>query len=101
MADDLETGEIPPLSVFVKCDHIRSEKEAQFQYLKAIVENVDTGLICFDLEGKTVLFNKGLQQLLHKSYFPNFKSIQLYDPILYNALDQIYPGEKKWPSIKK
>ena len=74
---------------------IRSEKEAQFQYLKAIVENVDTGLICFDDAGKTVLFNRGLQQLLHKSYFPNFKSIELYDQVLYKALELINPGEKK------
>ena len=74
---------------------IRSEKEAQFQYLQAIVENVDTGLICFNAEGKNVLINKGLQQLLHKSYFPNFESIQKFNEPLYNALNEIVPGERK------
>jgi two-component system nitrogen regulation sensor histidine kinase NtrY len=74
---------------------IRSEKEIQFQYLQAIVENVDTGLICFNEEGKTVLINKGLQQLLHKSYFPNFTSIQAYNEALYEALEEITPGERK------
>ncbi|MCB0656910.1 MAG: hypothetical protein KDC57_12275, partial [Saprospiraceae bacterium] len=53
-----------------KFRNIRSEKEAQFQYLQAIVENVDAGLVCFEQNGKTVLMNKGIQQLLHKSYFP-------------------------------
>ncbi|HRJ15068.1 MAG TPA: hypothetical protein PLI34_08735, partial [Saprospiraceae bacterium] len=37
---------------------IRQQKEAQFQYLNAIVENVDTGLICFDENGRTVLMNR-------------------------------------------
>ena len=74
---------------------IRSEKEAQFQYLQAIVENVDTGLICFNSEGKTVLINKGLQQLLHKSYFPNFKAVQQFNQALFTALNEITPGERK------
>ncbi|MCH2081683.1 MAG: ATP-binding protein [Saprospiraceae bacterium] len=74
---------------------IRSEKEAQFQYLQAIVENVDTGLICFNAEGKNVLINKGLQQFLHKSYFPNFESIQKFNEPLYQALNEIVPGERK------
>ncbi len=74
---------------------IRSEKEIQFQYLQAIVEHVDTGLICFNEEEKTVLVNKGLQTLLHKSYFPNFKSINQFDDSLYEAMKDIEPGERK------
>ena len=74
---------------------IRSEKEVQFQYLQAIVEHVDTGLICFDGEQKTVLINKGLQQLLHKSYFPNFAAVKNFSEVLYSAMDEIAPGERK------
>ena len=74
---------------------IRSEKEAQFQYLSAIVENVDTGLICFNEQGKTLLMNKALQQLLHKSYFPNLKSVANYNADMFDALKSINPGEKK------
>jgi len=33
---------------------IRSEKEAQHQFLLALVEQVDTGLICFDDQGRTI-----------------------------------------------
>ncbi len=74
---------------------IRSEKEMQFQYLQAIVEHVDTGLICFNEENKTVLINKGLQQLLHKSYFPNFAAIEKFSPGLFDAMQSITPGERK------
>lgn len=74
---------------------IRQQKEAQYQYLNAIVENVDTGLICFDETGRTVLMNRSLQQLLHKSYFRDKTSIQHFNTELYDALEQIEPGEKK------
>lgn len=74
---------------------IRSEKEAQFQYLQAIVENVDSGLICFDRLGKTILMNRALQQLLRKSYFPYLKSIQKFNQELYDTFLNIEPGERQ------
>ncbi|HRD81250.1 MAG TPA: ATP-binding protein [Saprospiraceae bacterium] len=74
---------------------IRQQKEAQFQYLNAIVENVDTGLICFDENGRTVLMNRSLQQLLHKSYFRDKSTVQHFNSELHDALERIEPGEKK------
>lgn len=74
---------------------IRSQKEAQFQYLQAIVENVDAGLICFDQNGKTILMNRALQQVLRKSYFPNLLSVKKYDEVLYDTLQNLQPGERK------
>ncbi|MBL7796128.1 MAG: hypothetical protein JNJ90_06445 [Saprospiraceae bacterium] len=73
---------------------IRQEKEAQHQYLQAIVEQVDTGLICFDEQGKTVLMNRGAQQLLHKSHFPNLEFVKKYSPALHAAFREIAPGER-------
>lgn len=78
-----------------KFRNIRQEKEAQYQYLQAIVENVDTGLICFNEQEETILMNKGVQQLLHKSYFPNLESVKKYNEALYDALREVAPGEKK------
>lgn len=74
---------------------IRQEKEAQYQYLQAIVEQVDTGLICFDEQGKTVLMNKAAQQLLHKSHFPNLEFVKKYNHALHAAMREIAPGERQ------
>jgi len=82
-------------AVTEKFRDIRVEKEAQYQYLQAIVEHVDTGLICFDQKGQCVLMNKSLQQLLHKSYFPNLKSVEKFNPGLCEAMEEIKPSEKK------
>ncbi len=73
---------------------IRQEKEAQHQYLQAIVEQVDTGLICFDEQGKTILMNKGARQLLHKSHFPNLEFVKKYNAALHAAFREIAPGER-------
>lgn len=73
---------------------IRQEKEAQHQYLQAIVEQVDTGLVCFDEHGKTVLMNRAAQQLLHRSHFPNLEFVKKYNQALYAAIREIAPGER-------
>lgn len=78
-----------------KFREIRSQKEAQFQYLQAIVEHVDAGLICFDEMGKTILMNRALQQLLRKSYFPNLLSVQKYNQELFTTLQELQPSERK------
>lgn len=74
---------------------IRSQKEAQFQYLQAIVEHVDTGLICFDRNGQTVLMNRALQRLLRRSYLPNREMVARLDAALGEALAEIQPGERR------
>lgn len=74
---------------------IRQEKEAQFQYLQAIVEHVDTGLICFDKEGQTLLMNRSLQRLLHKSYFPDLRSVARFNQGLFDAMEGLQPGERQ------
>ncbi len=74
---------------------IRQEKEAQFQYLQAIVEHVDTGLICFDKTGQTLLMNRALQRLLHKSYFPDLASVARFNPTLHAAMESLLPGDRQ------
>lgn len=74
---------------------IRQEKEAQFQYLQAIVEHVDTGLICFDRDGRTLLMNRAAQRLLRKSYFPDLASVNRFNAALFDAIQELQPGERK------
>lgn len=73
---------------------IRSQKEAQFHYLNNIVEHVDTGLICFDEEGNTLMMNPALKRLLHKSYVPNLRSLEKLDVNLFLTLNRLGGGQK-------
>ncbi|MBK7408107.1 MAG: hypothetical protein IPJ40_08605 [Saprospirales bacterium] len=74
---------------------IRQEKEAQYHFLHAIVENVDTGLIVFGEDGRTILMNKGLQQTLHKSYFPSLESVKNTVPPCTRPSAKLPPEKKK------
>lgn len=74
---------------------IRLEKEIQFQYFQTLVENVETGLVGFDDTGKTIFMNKALQQILRKSYFPTFDTIEKYDQELYDLMINMKAGERK------
>lgn len=77
-----------------KLQDIRLEKEMQFQYFEALVEQVQTGLIGFDDNGKTIFMNQALKRLLHKSFFPSFSSIRKFDPELHAAIKDMKPGDK-------
>ena len=77
-----------------KFRHMRQEKEAQYHFLNNIVENVDTGLICFEDSGDTLLMNPALRKVLHKSYIPNLASIAKVDEKLHEAMVALPSGEK-------
>tara|TARA_B100000497_G_C7670961_1_gene404928 strand:+ start:157 stop:1512 length:1356 start_codon:yes stop_codon:yes gene_type:complete len=79
---------------------IRSEKEAQHQFLLALVEQVDTGLICFDDQGRTILMNDALQKLIHKSYLPSIESLKKVNVKLYETLLNYEPGTRKLLKIQ-
>ncbi|MFT6809091.1 MAG: two-component system nitrogen regulation sensor histidine kinase NtrY [Saprospiraceae bacterium] len=79
---------------------IRSEKEAQHQFLFALIEQVDTGLICFDDQGRTILMNDALQQLLHKSYLPSIESLKKVNEQLYETLVNYVPGARQLLKIQ-
>jgi signal transduction histidine kinase len=83
-----------------KFRNIRSEKEAQHQFLLALVEQVDTVLICFDDEGRTILMNDALRKLLHKSYLPSIESLSKVDNHLYETLLNYVPGTRQLLKIQ-
>jgi nitrogen fixation/metabolism regulation signal transduction histidine kinase len=83
-----------------KFRHMRQEKEAQYHFLNNIVENVDTGLICFEDSGETLLMNPALKRVLHKSYIPNMESLSKVDEKLFEAMHAMGSGEKTTVQIR-
>jgi len=78
-----------------KFRELRMQKEFQHQYLQAIITQVDTGVVCFDNKGNTLMMNPALKNLLHKSHFPNLKSVEAFNPILYQCFQEIQPQEER------
>ena len=78
-----------------KFRHLRSEQEVQNQLLQTIIGNVDTGIFCADKNGKCLMMNQALKELLHKSYIPSFDVLEQITPNLFKALKDLKPGERK------
>jgi len=78
-----------------KFRELRMQKEFQHQYLQAIVSQVDTGVICFDEKGNTLMMNNALKSMLHKSHFPTFNSVQHFNKDLHQCLQDIQPQEER------
>ena len=74
---------------------LRSEKEAQHQFLLSLVEQVETGLICFDENWQTIMMNRAMKEILRKSYIPSIKSIAKIDQNLHDTIVELLPGDKK------
>lgn len=54
---------------------VRSEKEADYQYLKNIVQHIGIGLITFDREGNIQMINTAAKKLLRVDHIENVKEL--------------------------
>lgn len=78
------------------------EKETQFQYLKMVLELVDTGILAYETEkGKILWMNESLKQLLQVPYLKSIYSLKKREPALYQQILDLQPGEKLITALRK
>lgn len=77
-----------------KFRHLRSQNEASRQLMQMVLENVDTGIFCMDKSSATLLANRALKGIFHKSYFRDLETFKQIDPALYEAMQQMPVGER-------
>jgi signal transduction histidine kinase len=75
------------------CDTITAvnrEKEMQYQYLQAIIEMVDTGILSYRLDSGEVLWmNQSLKNLLGIPIIKNFHALRQRNEPLYESLQSL------------
>jgi two-component system, NtrC family, nitrogen regulation sensor histidine kinase NtrY len=77
-----------------KFRHLRSQNEANRQLMQMVLENVDTGIFCMEKSGTTLLANRALKAILHKSYFRDIETFKQIDPALFEAMKNLPVGER-------
>lgn len=81
---------------------ITREKETQFQYLQKILELVDTGILSYDITtGEVVWMNESLKRMLQTPYLPTIASLEKRNPLLYEQLLGIRPGNNVVLSLQQ
>ena len=71
-----------------------SEKEAQQQYLKRILELVNTGILAYDMDTlDTLWMNDSFKTMFQIPYVKNINWLQKRHPILYQELKEMQLGD--------
>jgi len=76
------------------------EKEAQHQYLKRMLELVNTGILAYDTETlDTLWLNESFMTMFHIPYIKNIGWIEKHHPHLFRELKDIPLGENRIATI--
>ena len=79
-------------SVINQFKEIRKEKEADFQYMRNIVQHVGIGLITFNKEGEIQLMNAAAKKLLNITQVGNVSELETISPELVDAFFRLKTG---------
>ncbi len=88
-------------TVLFKFQEIRAEKEAQYLYLKTIVEHIVIGLIVFDDKGNIHLINNATQALLKIGTLTHIGQLQEVHQPLLDYMQKINSEEKELIKINQ
>ncbi len=81
-------------AVIGKFREIRAEKEAQFHYLKTVVQHVGIGLISFRSNGEIQLINSAAKKLLNVIPLRNINDLAKFSEELAGRVEILGNGEK-------
>jgi nitrogen fixation/metabolism regulation signal transduction histidine kinase len=88
-------------SVLGKFREIRAEKEAQYHYLKTVVQHVSIGLVSFKSDGEIQLINSAAKKLLNVIPLRHLSDITQFNEELARRIEILGNGEKDLIKIKK
>jgi two-component system, NtrC family, nitrogen regulation sensor histidine kinase NtrY len=89
---ELNTAFTEVLEAFRKA---RSEKEEQGQYLNTVVQQVRTGILSFDSDGKVQLINANAKRFMNVSSIKNIRELIQINPKLYHSINSVEPGKSE------
>lgn len=73
----------------------RSEKEEHGQYLNTVVQQVRTGILSFDTEGKIQLMNTNAKRFLGITNMKNINELININPKLYHSINSVESGKSE------
>ncbi len=71
----------------------RSEKEEHWQYLNTVVQQVRTGILSYDNDGKVQLINTNARRFLNVQRLQNMEELLEINPRLYKSIFDTEPGK--------
>lgn len=81
--------------------NIRADKEADYQYLKNIVNHVGIGILAFDKEGNVQIINTAAKRIFKVNRLRNISKLEEYSPELIESFQNLQTGSKDLLRIRK
>lgn len=88
-------------NVMKKFRDIRAEKEAQYTYLKTIVQHVGIGIITFDRNGEIQILNTAAKQLLQIGQVKNISNLKNISQVLVDSFFMLKTGGRDLIKIER
>ena len=88
-------------NVMKKFRDIRAEKEAQYTYLKTIVQHVGIGIITFDKNGEIQILNTAARQLLQIGQVKNISNLKNISQVLVDSFFMLKTGGRDLIKIER
>ncbi|QSE97460.1 sensor histidine kinase [Fulvivirga lutea] len=78
----------------------KREKEADFQYLKNIVQHIGIGIITFKKDGTVQICNSAAKKLLRTENLKNIHDLKTIDPLLVDTIIRLRTGGRDLVKIE-
>jgi nitrogen fixation/metabolism regulation signal transduction histidine kinase len=80
--------------------NVKIENERTAQFLQSVVDHVDIGLLSFDDNGKTDIFNNAAKRYLKIQQLPELSVLKPANDEIYKIITTIKPGQEVLHKIK-
>ena len=80
--------------------NVKIENERTSQFLQSVVDHVDIGLLSFDKNGRTEIYNKAAKRYLKVQQLPELSSLKTVNEEIYKIINTIKPGQEILHKIK-
>ena len=87
--------------VIKKFREVRAEKEAQYHYMKTIVQHVGIGIITFDKKGDIQIINTAAKKLLKVNQVKNINSLESISGTLVESFYKLKTGGRDLVKIER
>ncbi len=75
--------------------NVNLQRETHYQYLQTLTENIQVGIISFDMNGIIQLINPAALQLLGTMRMKNINELKSINTKLHHAISELQPGQRQ------
>lgn len=82
-------------------NQVRAEREATLHFINAIIQQINVGILSYDIEGKIEINNQAANKLLKVYRLKHISDIEKQNIAIFESIVSLKPGESKLLSLSE